>query len=105
MKEMDVHTLKALRDSQQAHQLIDVREIHEVESCSIGGEHIPMGEILNRKDEIRNDVPVIIHCRSGQRSAAVVTALENHFGLENLHSLQGGIIAWADEIDASIQAY
>lgn len=105
MKEIDVHNLKAMRDRGEAHQLIDVRESHEFELCNIGGDHIPMGEILNRKDDIRTDVPVIIHCRSGQRSSAVVTALENHFGMENLHNLSGGILAWAAEIDSSIESY
>lgn len=105
MKQIDVHALNELRHANQPHQLIDVREIHEVELCSIGGNHIPMGEILNRHEELRRDVPVIIHCRSGQRSQAVVTALENNFDYTNLHNLTGGIIAWVREIDPSLEAY
>lgn len=105
MKHIDVQALKQMRDNHTPHQLIDVREIHEVELCSIGGEHIPMGEIIDRHTEVRNDIPVIVHCRSGSRSMAVITALENHFGYTNLHNLTGGIMAWAREIDPSIEVY
>lgn len=105
MKEVDVYSLKKMRDEQQPHQLIDVRESHELEICNIGGNHIPMAEVLERHDEIRRDMPVIIHCRSGQRSAAVVTALENHFGYDNLHNLTGGILAWVKEIDNTLESY
>lgn len=105
MKEIDVHSLKSMRDKGETHQLIDVREIHEVELCTIGGDHIPMGEILVRNEEIKRDIPVVVHCRSGQRSSAVITALENHFGLTNLYNLRGGILAWAKEIDNTIEAY
>jgi rhodanese-related sulfurtransferase len=61
-----------------------------------------MGEIMSNIDRIRTDVPVIIHCRSGARSAAVVNALQNNVGLTNLHNLTGGIMAWAREIDPSL---
>lgn len=105
MIEIDIHELKRMRDEGVAHQLIDVREIHEVESCTLGGHHIPMGEILERHEEIRADVPVIVHCRSGARSGAVVTALINHFGFEHVHSLRGGIVAWAQEIDPSLDLF
>lgn len=103
MIEIDVRELKRMRDEGVPHQLIDVRESHEVETCTIGGFHIPMGEILQRHEEIRADVPVIVHCRSGQRSGAVVTALINHFGFEHVRSLRGGIIAWAQEIDHTLE--
>lgn len=103
MKEVTVAELKAMRDENSPHQLIDVREIHEVQTCNISGEHIPMGDILGKTEAIRKDVPVIIHCRSGQRSSAVVNALESNFGFTNLHNLQGGILAWAEHIDPTMQ--
>lgn len=105
MKQIDVFGLKKMRDNHEPHQLIDVRESHELEICTIGGDHIPMAEVLERHDEISRDIPVIIHCRSGQRSAAVVTALQNHFGFDNLHNLTGGILAWAKEIDSTLESY
>lgn len=87
-----------------AHQLIDVRELYEVETCSIGGLHIPMGEIVGRIDEIRRDVPVIVHCKSGRRSEAVVAHLLK-MGFNNITSLEGGIMGWIETIDPTLERY
>ncbi|MDG1262843.1 MAG: rhodanese-like domain-containing protein [Flavobacteriales bacterium] len=105
MKSISVQDLKAKLDAGDDIQVIDVREAHEVQICSIKGYHIPMGEILERAGEIKKEIPVVIHCRSGARSAAVITALENNLSLTNLHNLTGGILAWATEIDTSLEAY
>ncbi len=105
MKEITVRQLKQMREEKESFQLIDVREPWEVDVCSIDGEHIPMGEILTRSNELKPDVPVIIHCRSGGRSSNVVNALEMQRGLTNLFNLKGGILAWADEIDDTLEKY
>jgi rhodanese-related sulfurtransferase len=105
MKELTVQQLKQMQDAGESFQLIDVREPWELEICTMGGYHIPMGEVLSRISEIKEDVPVIIHCRSGGRSANVVNALEIQLGRTNLHNLKGGILAWADEIDDSLEKY
>lgn len=103
MKEIGVKELKAWRDADQPHQLIDVRELHEFETGNLGGIHIPMGEILERHAELSRDVPVVIQCRSGGRSAAVVNALNDKFGFDNLVNLSGGAQAWAEEVDPNIE--
>jgi len=103
MKEIDVHELKAWRDQGKEHQLIDLREDHEVEVGHLGGIHIPMGDILSRHVELSSDIPVVLQCRSGGRSAAVLTALEQKFGMENLYNLSGGAQAWAEHIDPSLE--
>ena len=105
MKEVTVQQLKQMLDAGEKCQVIDVREEYEVEICSIGAVHIPMGEVLDRLSEIKKDVPVIVHCRSGARSANVINALEMQLGLTNLHNLKGGILGWADEIDNSLEKY
>lgn len=105
MKEISVEELKQKMDANEDFQLIDVREDWEVEVCTIGGKHIPMGKILDHKDELRTDVPVIMQCRSGGRSANVVSALESRTGMTNLYNLKGGILAWADKIDKSMEKY
>ncbi len=105
MKEVTVQQLKQMMDAGEKFQLIDVREPYEVEICSIGADHIPMGEVLTRTEEIKTDIPVIVHCRSGKRSANVINALEMQKGFKNLHNLVGGILAWADEIDDSLEKY
>jgi sulfur-carrier protein adenylyltransferase/sulfurtransferase len=105
MKEVTVQELKRMRDNNEPHQLIDVREPHEADIATIGAELIPMGQIVNEADKIAKDKPVIIHCRSGARSATVIMALEKQYGFTNLFNLKGGILAWAKEIDNSVATY
>ena len=102
MKEISVSELKALIDSGADIQLIDVREPAEFESAQIGGELIPLGTIPQNVDKISKDKQVIIHCRSGKRSANAIMFLESNFGYENLYNLEGGILAWRDEIDEDL---
>jgi len=83
--------------------LIDVRELYEVEVCAIGGMLISMGEIIDRLVELRRDVPVIFHCKSGNRSAAVAHSLESRYGFTNTGTLRGGILAWASEVDTNLK--
>jgi adenylyltransferase/sulfurtransferase len=105
MKEITVKELKEMKDNKEDFQLIDVREPHEVEIAQIGGELIPMGEVMNNLDKISRDKKVVVHCRSGARSGAVVQALEREQGFTNLYNLKGGILAWANEIDPSVTKY
>jgi rhodanese-related sulfurtransferase len=102
MKEKTVSELKQMRDDGVDFQLIDVREEHEFDMCNIDGELIPLGNLLTDIDKIRKDVPVIVHCRSGSRSAAAINELEKRFGYENLYNLKGGIMAYSKEIDPNI---
>ena len=92
------------KKNEVAHQLIDIREQYEIEICSIGGTHIPMGEVVMRVAEIRRDIPVVIHCKSGRRSEAVVAHL-SRIGFHNVTSLEGGIIGWIDSVDSSLERY
>ena len=101
MKSITVKELKAKIDGNEEHQLIDVREDYEYEAGNINGEHIPMGEIPDNLDKIATNKPVIIHCRSGKRSASVIQYLEAQ-GFSDLYNLEGGILAWQAEVDNSI---
>ena len=103
MKEINVKELKKKIENKEDFQLIDVREEFEYQDANLGGELIPLGSILLEVDKISKDKDVVIHCRSGKRSAAAIMQLEQQFGFNNLYNLQGGIIAWAEEIDPSIQ--
>lgn len=105
MKTKSVTELKQMIDNKEDFQLIDVREEHEFEICNLNGELIPMGEIPDNVEKISKDKPVIIHCRSGARSGNVCNYLEQNFGFTNLYNLQGGILAWADQIDTSMPKY
>ena len=105
LKEKTVLELKEMMDEKSDFQLIDVREPHEYEIANIGGELIPMGEIIYEEERIATDKPVVIHCRSGKRSAHVILQLQSMYALDNLYNLKGGILAWADEIDPSVAKY
>lgn len=104
MKEISVLELKQWRDENIPHQLIDVREEYENEAVNIGGLLIPMGEIPNRLKEIKTDIPVVFHCKSGGRSGNVTKYMMQR-GYENVINLKGGIHAWIDEIDSSLSKY
>ncbi len=105
MKEVSVLELKAKQDGKENFQLIDVREPYEVEICEIGGLNIPLADVPTRLDEIRKDVQVIVHCRSGKRSANIINYLEATFGYTNLYNLKGGILEYAQEIDPDMATY
>lgn len=104
MQEITVQGLKHKIDNKEDFQLIDVRETFEYEMSNLGGENIPLSGILIEADRISKDKPVIVHCRSGKRSAAAIMQLE-HDGYTNLYNLKGGILAWAAEIEPSMQVY
>jgi rhodanese-related sulfurtransferase len=105
MQEITVQQLKSMKDAKEDFQLIDVREEYEHDICEIGGELIPMGEVNDNVDKISRDKKVVVHCRSGKRSASVIQMLEQAHGFKNLYNLKGGILAWADEIDNSLAKY
>ncbi|MFT4737970.1 MAG: rhodanese-related sulfurtransferase [Cyclobacteriaceae bacterium] len=105
VKEVTVSELKEMRDNAQDFQLVDVRELNEIEIAEIGGEVIPMGDIPDNIDKISKDKQVVIHCRSGARSGNIVKYLEQNHGFDNVYNLKGGILAWANEIDPTITKY
>jgi len=98
MKEITATELKALKDNGADFQLIDVREEYEFDEVNIEGELIPMGEVMNNVDKIDRNKQVVVHCRSGKRSATVIQALETQHGFTNLYNLKGGILAYIDEV-------
>lgn len=103
MQEITPKELEVMKRDGKPFQLIDVREPYEVELCNIGGMPIPMGDIVERIEEVRKDVPVVIHCRSGARSGAVINALSSRYGFTNLINLKGGILAYGREVDPSLK--
>ena len=96
MNNINVVTLKNMMESGEELQIIDIREDYELETEGvIGGLHIPMGELMDRLHELRDDVPVIFHCRSGKRSENILNFLKmKNLHSDNYHNLIGGINAW-----------
>lgn len=105
MKSINVQDLKKMIDSGEDFQLLDVREQNEYDYTNIKGELIPVGEVLSNAEKVSKTKKVIVHCRSGARSANAISALEQQFGFDNLYNLEGGILAWSREIDPSVPQY
>lgn len=93
---VDVHTVYALLKSPDV-LLLDVREADEYAGGHIPGiTLIPMGEIPGRLSELPTDKPIIVTCRTGNRSGQVVEFLRGQ-GFTNVHNMDGGIVAWIEE--------
>ena len=102
--QISVKELKARRDAGEDFFLLDVREPYEYQIAQIGGTLIPQGEVPNRLAEIPRDREIIVHCRSGARSQRIAEVLKQA-GYNSVVNLAGGILAWSDEIDSSVQKY
>lgn len=87
--------------------LVDVREAFEREIADLpdwGQLRIPVREVFERLGEIDTEKTVVFYCRSGSRSGWVTRNLVGQ-GFENVWNLKGGLLAWKEEVDPSIQAY
>ncbi len=84
--------------------LLDVRNPNEYEICDIGGTLIPLPEFGQRFVEVPRDKEVIVHCKIGGRSAKAVQFLRDQ-GYDNAWNVNGGIIAWAEQVDPSLPKY
>src|SRR5580693_8032065 len=93
--EIDVLELKQKLDRGDDFVLIDVREPHEYKICSIpGAKLIPLGEFPKHVGEFDKDADIVIHCRSGMRSAKACAVLRQN-GFEHVRNVVGGILAWS----------
>lgn len=90
---VDVQTVASVKDREDV-IMLDVREQSEYDEGHIPGVTlIPMGEVANRLAEIPTDKEVIVTCRSGNRSAQITDFLRQQ-GFDNVHNMEGGILAW-----------
>jgi adenylyltransferase/sulfurtransferase len=104
IREISVSELKRMKtEDATGFILIDVREKIEYDMANIGGKLIPKGTVDQFVEEFESEEkPVIVHCRSGKRSSDVIYYLQEKYGLKNLYNLRGGIMAYAQEIDPSL---
>ena len=96
MNEITQKELKEWMASDKEFQLIDVRERSEFDAFNIGAELMPLSEFTSHIDKIKKDVPVVVHCRSGKRSADAIHYLNTNFGYTNLLNLTNGVLKWDD---------
>jgi molybdopterin/thiamine biosynthesis adenylyltransferase/rhodanese-related sulfurtransferase len=122
MRVINVQQLKARMDKGDDVVVLDVRDPHEWEIAALDGTlRIPKGDIQQAKDavlqgraqeqdtvlaRIPRDKELLIHCRSGKRSADVIGFLsEIGYDKEKMVNVDGGILAWAKYIDPSVPSY
>ena len=85
--------------------LLDVREPHEWAICRIEGSRlIPMSQIPEASAELDPDQETIVICHHGARSARVALYLQQ-IGFSKVVNLEGGIDAWAREVDPDMATY
>ncbi len=122
MRTITVSELKQRMDSGEELLVLDVREPHEWAIAAIDGTlRIPKGDIQAAKNavlagrkldsetvlaQLPRDHEIIVHCRSGKRSADVIEMLEEiGYDPNRLVNVEGGILAWANEIDQRLPTY
>ena len=102
--EIQVEEFKRRLDAGENIYILDVREPHEYQICNIHGHLIPLGDLPKRVHELDSSLEIVVHCKSGARSAKAVDFLRQS-GFKRVTNLTGGILAWADRIDSSLPKY
>ncbi|MEV5540159.1 adenylyltransferase/sulfurtransferase MoeZ [Saccharopolyspora shandongensis] len=99
--------LKDMFDRGEKFELIDVREPHEYEIVKIeGSKLIPKDRILSGEalSELPQDRKIVLHCKSGGRSAEALAALHKA-GFSDAVHVGGGVLGWANQVDPSLPTY
>jgi molybdopterin/thiamine biosynthesis adenylyltransferase/rhodanese-related sulfurtransferase len=100
-----VEELKARLDHQDDIFILDVRETQEYQICRIpGSKLIPLRDLPKRLSELEGHDEMVVHCKSGVRSAKAVRLLREA-GFKKAQNLSGGIMAWIEKIDPSLPKY
>ena len=107
MRQLSVLDLHAMLtgDPNAKPRLLDVREPWEFQLAHIEGSELrPMQTIPDQIDELDRSHPTVVICHHGMRSLQVIAYLVRQ-GFQNLHNLQGGIDAWARQVDSGVALY
>lgn len=106
MESINPGGLKRHLDQGEKLVLLDVREPWEYDLCRIEGSiNIPMTELQDRLEELDRDGDIVVICHHGARSFHAASYLEiTGFG-RKIMNLEGGIDAWAAEVDGRLQRY
>lgn len=109
VEELSPRDLEKWRYNKQKFRLIDVREPNELAVCQIiGAEAKPLNEVLAAKTlaqlGLQDSDSIVTFCKSGRRSQLAGQHLKS-LGLSQIRSLQGGILAWIDQVDSTLTKY
>lgn len=98
MNNITVTQLRQMMHAGTDFQLIDVREEDEHLAFNIGGELMPLPQLMRYRDQIATNKPVVFYCRRGIRSQFAIQKLLRLFPYSNLYNLTGGTEAWNREV-------
>ena len=98
MEDITVQELKERIAKGEKLNIIDVREQFEYDEFNIGAKLIPLGTLPDAIFEMNNlrDKEIIVHCKSGARSATAKAYLSQN-GFTKVRNLLGGMLAWRAE--------
>jgi rhodanese-related sulfurtransferase len=103
--EIDVLQLKAMREADEPHIILDVREADELAICSIEGSlHIPMQQVPAQLEALPQEGTIVVMCHHGGRSGMVTRFLRQQ-GIDRAVNLRGGIDSWAQAVDPDMARY
>ena len=102
--EITVKELKEWRDQGKQFTLIDVREPNEYATANIGGTLVPLTTLSAHLSDFDPEADIVVHCKLGGRSGMAVEFMRRN-GFPKARNLQGGIIAWSEQIDPSVPKY
>lgn len=106
MRELRPREAAALLAGPHPPRILDVREPWEYALCHLEGALlIPMRELPGRISELDPEAPLLVVCHHGIRSRMVCRYLEREHGFRNLMNLEGGVAAWAAEVDPGMPTY
>lgn len=107
LPEITATELKERLDRKDPVVLVDVREPFEraiADLPEVGQLRIPLADLESRRQELDPQAETVLYCRSGSRSAWATQHLISQ-GFERVLNLEGGVLAWRDQVDPSLRAY
>ena len=91
VKQLTWQELQRWRSEGRLFQLIDVREPDEHEAYNIGGDLIPLGQVLQQSERLELEKPIVVYCKRGIRSQIAIQRLSRRLPQAELYNLQGGV--------------
>ncbi len=103
---IDVLTFKARWDDGWRPYVLDVRKPHEADiaALSFADRLQPHEVVAEIADELPRDRDIVVHCKLGGRSVTAARTLAA-LGFARIVNLEGGIVAWAEQVDPSLPTY
>jgi adenylyltransferase/sulfurtransferase len=103
--DISVEELKAKIERKEPVFILDVRNVPEYQICRLPNSTlIPLPDLPMRVRELDPEQEMVVHCKSGMRSAKAIAFLKEQ-GFHKLRNLTGGILAWAQKIDPTMPTY